>query len=288
MYYYFDETADQGYVDKTSTLNEYGIIAGFVFPERKKEEFEKRFDSVLFSLKQKDFNKLHCTEIFKDNKNEKVREELYQIFSELNEYAIIYEGAYSVGVKQNEEILKEAVNKAAAKRPDNIKVVKSKSRTRLYNTLLIRVIVKLEECAIKERETEVYMLSDNIDPTIQKEAKSLLSSLQSNKSSFPVNSFNTETKVKTEVWYDLEIKSEKAYISRVRSLSFEKTVTPLSFAADFLCFELLRHFRRKMKIHKPINFHSKEILEGFCLKHKVAFLGNNYYSDLAYKPHCVE
>jgi hypothetical protein len=287
MYYYFDETADQGYVDKTSTLDEYGILAGLAFPERKKEEYENRFDEVLFLLKQDGYKKLHCTEIFKDDENEKVREELYQIFLELNEYLIIYEGAYSVGVKQHDEFLSEAVKKTALKRPDHIKVNKTHSRTRLYTTLLTGVIVKLEECATQESETEVHMVSDRVDPKIQKEAENLLYSLQSNKSSVTARSFNTETIVKTEISYDIEIKSELASVSRIKSLSYEDRVTPLSFAADFLCFEMLRHFRRKMKIQKPIKFHSEDILEGFCLKNKVAFIGDNYFSDLVFEPKTI-
>jgi len=284
MLYYFDETADQGYVDKTSTLDEYGILAGIAIPELRKDSFEEKFDEVLFFLKQQNYEKLHCTEIFKDNNNEEAQQEMYNIFLELKECVIIHEGAYSVGVKQNDEFLSECVEKFIPEKPDHIKVIKSKSRTRLYTTLLTGIIAKLEEFANIEGESEVHMISDRVDPQIQKKSNELLSSLQSPISPVTAKSFNTKTRQKTEVTYNIEIRGKLAKFEKVKSISFEERVTPLSFAADFVCFEMLRHFRRKMKIHKPIKFHSEEIMDGFRLKHKVAFLGENYFSDSVYSP----
>jgi len=284
MLYYFDETADQGYVDKTSTLDEYGVLVGLAIPEWKKESFEKKFDEVLFFLQQHDFKKLHCTEIFKKDSNEDIRKEMYKTFMEMDEYIIIHEGAYSVGVKQNDEFLRDNLEKFIPNRPDHIKIRKSKDRTRLYITLLTGIIVKLEECANIEDESEVHMISDRVDPQIQKKSNELLSKLQIPNSSVTAKSFNIKTCQKTEIKYKIEIQGEITKIKKVKSISFEDRVTPLSFAADFLCFEMLRHFRRKMKINKPIKFHSEEIMDGFQLKHKVAFLGENYFSDTVFWP----
>jgi hypothetical protein len=235
-------------------------------------------------LKQQNYKKLHCTEIFKEDNNEETRQKMYKILMELKEYIIFHEGAYSVGVKQNDEFLSRCVEKYTPDRPDHIKINKNKSRSRLYTTLIEGIIVKLEEFANIEGESEVYMISDKVDPQIQKESKELLSKLKSPISSVTAKSFNTKTRQKAEINYNIEIQGELAKFEKVKSISFEDRVTPLSFAADFICFEMLRHFRRKMKIHKPINFHSEEIMDGFQLKHKVAFLGDNYFSDTVYSP----
>lgn len=284
MLYYYDETADQGFVDKTSTLSEYGILAGISFPERVRDELGKKIENTLIQHLDSDYRKLHCTEIFKNDENEDLRQALYSALQEFKEYLIIYEGQYSVGVKKLDESTAEIIENNRPVVPDHIKIQRSKERTRLYISLLTGIIVKLEECAISEDEEEVHMISDRIDQKVQNEAKELLAELQSNTKEVTARSFNTVTKTRSTHTYKIEMKGELPTVRRVKDISFLTEVIPLSFAADFICFELLRHFRRKMKIQQPINFHSEESLEGFPLKNKVAFLGDNYFSDLVFDP----
>lgn len=285
MFYYFDETADQGYVDKTTSLDEYGILAGWAFPEIHKDKFEAKINEVLSSLRNRGFKKLHCTEIFRNDQNEEVREQLYQILLDLEEYIIIHEGTYSVGVKQFESQIAEHSTQIPTNTPEHIKIIKTQERTRLYTTLLTGVIAKLEEAAISEDELEVHMISDRVDIPIQEEAQQLLEELSESKRTVTAKIFNTETQKREDKSYDFEMKSSFEFkIKRVKSISYVENVNPLTFAADFICFEMLRHFRRQMKIQRPILFQSPDVLEGFRLKHKVAFLGDAYFSDLVYKP----
>lgn len=284
MLYYFDETADQGFVDKTTSLSEYGILAGIAFPERAQEALEKVVERALIQHLDCGYQKLHCTEIFKNDENQDLRQALYSTLKEFQEYLIVYEGQYSVGVKNFEESTENIIEQHKPDLPDHIKIQRSKERTRLYISLLTGIIVKLEECAISENEEQVHMISDCIDQKVQNEAKELLADLQSDTKNVIARSFNTETKTRSTRTYKIEMQGELATVSRVRDIAFLEEVTPISFAADFVCFELLRHFRRKMKIQQPIKFHSEESLEGFPLKHKVAFLGDNYFSDLVFNP----
>lgn len=284
MLYYFDETADQGFVDKSTSISEYGVLAGLAFPDRKKEEIEDKIGSVLAAHIQQDYKKLHCTALFKGDSNQELREALYQVLLETEEYLIIYEGQYSVGVWQNEEALHEAIEANKPEIPNHIKIIQFKDRTRLYITLLTGIIVKLEECAIIENESHVHMVSDWIDEKVQKESLNLLADLQSKTKEVVARSFNLETKVRKEQRYQICCESEFSKITRVKDIAYLEEVTLISFAADFICFELLRHFRKKMKITNPIEFHSDDSLQGFRLKNKVAFSGDGYFSDLVYKP----
>lgn len=284
MLYYFDETADQGFVDRTSSLSEYGIVAGIAFPERVKETLEELIESDLNQHLDSDYKKLHCTEIFKDGENEGLRQALYSTLQGFQEYLIFYEGQYSLGVKDFEESTSNILEQHKPSVPDHIKIQRPKERTRLYISLLKGIIVKLEESAVLEGEEEVFMISDHVDQKVQKEAKDLLTDLQSDTKEVVTHSFNTETKVRTTKKYTVEIQSELSTVSRVKDISFLPEVTSVSFVSDFICFELLRHFRRKMKVQQPIKFHSDESLEGFPLKHKVAFAGENYFSDLVFDP----
>lgn len=285
MLYYFDETADVGFVDRTSSLDEYGIIAGWAFPERCKSKYEMRIEEVLSRLRGLGYKKLHCTEVFRNDENEDIKQELYRILTEFEEYVIIHEGAYPVGVKEFEASVNNHQPASHATVPDHIKIIKRQQRTRLYSTLLEGVIVKLEECATLENEPEVHMFSDRLDTSIQEESADLLEWLGLTKSTVTTKAYDTLNGHRVDRTYTIEMKSDfKFEIERVKSISNVSDVNALSFVADFICFELLRHFRRKMKLQKPIKFQSPETLEGFKLKHRVAFLGDNYFTDLVYAP----
>ena len=60
MLYYFDETADQGFVDKTTSLSEYGILAGISFPEHAKNSLEALIEEIAETYINFDYKKLHC------------------------------------------------------------------------------------------------------------------------------------------------------------------------------------------------------------------------------------
>ena len=189
-----------------------------------------------------------------------------------------------MGVKSFEESTSKIIEQNKPELPDHIKVQHSKDRTRLYISLLTGIIVKLEECAIAENEEDVHMISDRLDQKVQNEAQELLSDLRAETKEVTARAFDMETKTPLTRTYTIKRKGELFTVRRVKDISFLTEVTPISFAADFICFELLRHFRRKMKDQQPINFHSEESLEGFPLASKIAFKGDNYFSDMVFNP----
>lgn len=286
MLYYFDETADQGYVDKASSLDEYGLLAGWAFPDRNKAVFEAKVAPVLSNFFSCGYKKLHCTELFQGDANNFLRDDLYCLLRSLKEYIIIHEGAYPLGVSQQEQAVRDNLSAHLPEVPVHIRFNSRPGRTRLYTTLLTGVIVKLDECALIEGEPEVHMVSDRIDKTVQEEAAKLLEYLSSSKHTIVRKAYDMQEKQLLTQTMGIEITSPKirTKIERVKSISFVKEVTPLLFIADFICFELLRHFRRRMKVERPIKFQSPEVLEGFPLKDKVAFQGSNYFTDLVFKP----
>lgn len=286
MLYYFDETADQGYVEKTSSLEEYGLLAGWAFPDCNKATFEAKFAPILSSLSSRGYKKLHCTEIFKDDANSTIRDSLYNILLSLNEYVIIHEGAYPLGVRQQEQVTSDIFRAHPPAFPDHIKVKKSKGRTRLYVTLLAGIIIKLEECAIKEGESDVHMISDRIDEAMRDETAELLAYLSILKHPVVAKAYDMLTKQQLTRTYEIETTSAtfSTKIERVKTISYADGVTPLTFVADFICFELLRHFRRRMKAERPIKFQCPEVLDGFPLKDKIGFPGSNYFTDIIFRP----
>jgi hypothetical protein len=286
MLYYFDETADQGYIDKASTLDEYGILAGWAFPDRNKEAFESKLSVILSCLPSCDFKKLHCTELFKDDANNSLRDDLYGFLINLTEYVIIHEGAYSLGVKQQEQAGKKICKAHPFMVPDHIRVKEPQKRTRLYTELLPGIIVKLEQCAIRERESQVYMISDKLDKAMQNEADEQLKYLRSSKHVKVAKAYDTNAQRPLTQTIEIETTSPdiNTKIERVKSISYVDEVTPLTFVADFICFELLRHFRRRMKIERPIKFQSPKALEGFPLKDKIVFLNSDDFTDHIFSP----
>jgi hypothetical protein len=168
--------------------------------------------------------------------------------------------------------------------PDNIKIHVFKERIRLYISLLTGIIFKLEEFAILKGEKNVCMISDRMDQGIEKEAHNLLKELRSEIQEVTANSFDIQTGRSAKRSFNIISNGDLTVVRKVADIIYLTDVTLLSFVADFICFELLRHFRKKMKIQQPIKFHTLESLEGFQLKDKVAFLGDNYFSDMVFDP----
>ncbi len=283
MLYYFDETADQGYIDKATNLEEYGLIGGYSIPSRNRSNVERLLYPIYKKLEKRDFPKIHCSQIFKDDNNEDIKQELYNFFQSQNELLIVYEAQYLLGVKNHKEMLQKII-KEHANVPKHIKMSSNKKRIRLYNNLLIGVIIKLEEIACIEDESEVLMISDHVDKKLAEEAKKTLAKLQSKVSHVTAKGFDTKNNLILRQHSKIETKSELRNYERVKEILFEEKPTPLTFAADFICFELLRHFRRKMKGENVIRFHAPEILEGFPLAHKIASSNKNYFSDNEFNP----
>lgn len=285
MLYYFDESGDQGFVDKASSMSEYGILAGISISECAQEFLERMIGEALAQNNiGVSYKKLHCSEIFKNGKNSNLREALYSVLSEFHEYQIIYEGQYSVGVKNFEESKSKIEDQYKENVPDNIKIHVFKERIRLYISLLTGIIFKLEEFAILKGEKNVCMISDRMDQGIEKEAHNLLKELRSEIQEVTANSFDIQTGRSAKRSFNIISNGDLTIVRKVADIIYLTDVTLLSFVADFICFELLRHFRKKMKIQQPIKFHTLESLEGFQLKDKVAFLGDNYFSDMVFDP----
>jgi hypothetical protein len=284
LLYYFDESGDKGFVDKASLISEYGIVAGILISEHAQEMLSGMIEEAVSQKIDAPFKKLHCSEIFKNDENPNLRDTLYSVLTEFREYQIIYEGQYSIGVKKFEESISKMKDHYKKNLPDNIKIQASKERTRLYISLLRGIIFKLEEFAIFKGEKDVCMISDRIDQGVAKEVYELLDELRSDTDEIVARSFNIQTRIKTERTFKIISKGDLSVVRKVKSIEYSEEVTPILFAADFICFELLRHFRKKIKTQQAIKFHSEESLKGFKLKNRVAFLGDNSFSDLVFDP----
>lgn len=286
MLYYFDETGDKGFVEKSFSISDYGIVAGILIPECAKELLEKTIgDALVQNNIGVPYKKLHCSEVFKNDDNPNLRKDIYSILSEFRDYQIVYEGQYSVGVKKFDESMVKNMGHYKKSVPDNIRINVPKEKTRLYISLLRGIIFMLEESVNAIGEEEVYMISDRIDQGVAEEACELLDKLRSDTEEIVSSSFDIQTRTKTERTFKIISKGDLFVVRKVKSIEYSQEVTPILFAADFICFELLRHFRKKMKkIQKPIKFHSAQFLEGFELKDKVAFLGDNFFSDMVFDP----
>lgn len=281
MLFYFDETGDQGFVEEIISKEFYGAIVGIAINESDGKQMEHEFAQLLKKIDPNKYKKLHCTEIFRNDQNIEILNGAYEILEKSNNFAIINEAAYSVGVKKYYDLVNSLLSSIPL--PQYLKLNIKNKKVKLYNELLEGIIVKLECFAELNACSEIKMISDYKDIQSQKESKNILEDLKSSGFIHTQKIYNTETKRVLERKISTSFDS-RINIKRIAEMEFLDYVHPLLFVADFLGFELLRHFRKKMKFKSGIQFHSNDMIDGFRLKNKVEFIGDNYFSDAVYKP----
>ncbi len=169
VHYYFDESGEKGFVREGFTVEDIGLIAGIALPSRCVSEFEASVSKILSNLNTSDVKKIHSTELFSDEGNIKVRDDLLEYLSKKDEWLLVYEAVYPLGIYQSKERESEIFNKYKPVNP-RVKISKNQPKRRIYNYLLEGVIIKLDEMCKIENSQNLVMVSDHIDHRLHKEA----------------------------------------------------------------------------------------------------------------------
>lgn len=107
VYYFFDESGEKGFISPGVTSEPFGLIAGYAFPASAFSKIENNLKNIFAELDCSDINKLHATEVFKNDKNRHVREQFFDYFDGISELLIIYEAIYPQGVFKYNQSIKE-------------------------------------------------------------------------------------------------------------------------------------------------------------------------------------
>ena len=228
-------------------------------------------------------DKVHSTELFNDEGNRKIRDELHEYLSAKDEWLLVYEAVYPLGIYQNEKLTLDIFNEH---KPDNprMKVSKNPQKKRIYNSLLEGIIIKLDEMCRIENSSNLVMVSDHIDFGIHKEALETLGYLKEEEHRNTVTGFDAVDKKVVSKDILSRIEGIDVSVKHVNTIEIDSTTSSMTVAADIIANTLYRHIKSKIEINETLRLHSPKALEGYVLKSKAAFLGNDYVMDDLYAP----
>lgn len=283
VYYYFDESGEKGFVKDGFSKNDFGLLAGIAMPQRCIADFESNFAKILSKLEISDVKKVHATELFDKEVNRKVRDELLEYMAGKQEWLLIYEAVYPLGL-YNDEASKEEIRLKHRPESPRVKLSNNKTKTRIYNSLLEGLIIKLDEMCKIEGSTNLVMISDHIDSSIHKEALEVLGYLQEDEHRRTVTGFDTEDRKVVSKDIFTKVDGADLSVQHVATVTVDSSESPMTIAADIVANTLYRHMREKISQEDCLRLHGEEILSGYILKDKAAFVGNGYVMDDLYAP----
>lgn len=281
--YYFDESGEKGFLDSNFSASDIGLIAGIALPARVVGAFESEANAILSRLDTSGVDKDHATELFKDGKNLDVKNELLNFLRNRDEWLLIYEAIYPLGLFKAEESTRNVFAKHKPANP-RVKISKNEKRLRIYTALLEGIIVKLDEVCRIEGSSELSMISDRLDEGIHKEAIQTLDYLKQEVHTQTASGFDTETKKVVHGKIESRVEGFDVTVRHIAGIKTELTPSCLTIVADVISNTLFRHLRSVVEANPDIRLHSKAAISGFHLANRIAFVDDNYIVDTLYSP----
>lgn len=284
IHYYFDESGEKGFVGAGFTIEDIGLVAGIALPSSDVTGFEADVSCILAKADSSTVEKLHATELFKDGANASIKAELLGFLSAHQRWLLVYEAVYPLGLFRQELFTNSILEQHKPKDP-RVKVSGNKAQTRIYTKLLEGIIVKLDEVCRLEGSSSVAMLSDRIDKGLFMEANARLNYLKKETRVESISGFDTEAKKVVRGSVTSQVIGFDSAVRFVKEITTEYKTSTMTIVADFVTNTLYRQLKATSQAHAGIRLHSHAALEGYALKHCVAFVDDNYVMDTLYAPH---
>lgn len=281
--YYFDESGEKGFLDSNFSASDIGLIAGIALPARVVRAFESEADTILSSLDLSGVDKEHATELFKDGKNLGVKSELLDFLRNRDEWRLVYEAIYPLGLFKAKESTRNLFAKHKPANP-RVKISKNDKRLRVYTALLEGVIVKLDEVCRIEESSDLLMISDHLDEGIHKEALQTLGYLKQEVHTQNVSGFDTETKQVVHGKIESRVEGFDAAVRHISGIKTELAPSTLTIVADVVSNSLYRHLRSVVEASPDIRLHCEAAISDFHLANRIAFVDDHYIVDTLYSP----
>ena len=284
IHYYFDESGEKGFVTPDFTTADIGLIAGIALPSSDVACFEADVSPILAKADSSQAEKFHATELFKDGANASVKAELLDFLSARQGWLLVYEAVYPLGLYVQETSKGSLCEQHKPKNP-RVKISGNSTQPRIYTELLEGIVVKLDEACRLEGSSSVAMLSDRIDKGIFKEARSRLEYLKEEVHIENVSGFDTESKKVVRGSVTSRVLGFDSMVRFVTEITTERTTSTMTIIADIIANTLFRQLKTTSQAQVGIRLHGHAALEGYALKHRVAFVDDNYIMDTLYAPH---
>jgi hypothetical protein len=284
IHYYFDESGEKGFVADGFTAEDIGLVAGIALPAIDVAGFEADISRILAKVDQSQVSKVHATELFKDGANASVKDELLKFLAARQGWLLIYEAVYPLGLYRQEASNESLLEQHRPKTP-RVKTSINKASQRIYTELLEGIVVKLDEACRLEGSSSVAMISDQIDKGLFKEANSRLEYLKQEVHTHKVSGFDAAAKKVVRGSVTSQVIGFDNTVRFVTKITTEATTSTMTIVADIISNTLYRQLKSTSMTCPGIRLHGHAALEGYVLKHRVAFVDDNYVMDTLYAPH---
>jgi hypothetical protein len=167
-----DESGAKGYDDRAIELpGDIGVMAGYVFPDSKKDELTDALDTVFLPFQIA--GKLHITD-FSSEEQAEIRSRLFQYFRSAASRTpcLLYEGIHEAGFHAHGEIVRNKILQADSNRRSPIAVSGNLPKDLLHAQLFSAVFEKtVNFCAeyFGGGPTHIVCVTDNVDGRTLKE-----------------------------------------------------------------------------------------------------------------------
>ncbi len=289
-YFYFDEAGEKGYVKSKPSKVDFGIIAGFALDGPNLAPFQTEAENMLRSLitlcTQHGF-KAHCSAIASCGVKE-IQDEFHQARNKvqnflLNEQVLIfYTAIYSLGFffvrKRREEIKKQSM----LLRRSPIQITSHNTSESLYEILFENILIQLDEFNKIEERGNMLIVSDHIDPGIEKKLRRCLEKLSQAEHERTVKGYDVSKGKKHLAKITITATNFDNAIRTIMDIEIDTENSPLTFMADILCNDLYRHLHSKVAIESDIGLNCRRAIEDFPLYLKIPFVEDENFLDKAY------
>lgn len=268
-------------MDSNFSASDIGLIAGIALPSRIAGVFESEVEAILSRLDTHGINKHHATELFQNGKNLAIKNELLQFLRTREEWLLVYEAVYPMGLYRNEEATQQLFAKHKPANP-RVKVSKNEKRLRIYTALLKGIIVKLDEVCRIEESSDLLMISDRLDEGIHKEALQTLDYLKQEVHKQKTSGCDTVTGQVVHGSVESRIEGFDVAVRHISDIKTETTPSCLTIVADIISNTLYRHLKSVVEANPNTRLHSNVAISGYELANRTVFVGDDYIIDTLY------
>lgn len=280
--FYFDESGYKGNVSEKPNEYDFCLVSGFAIKTANIHTFSAKLRNIFQDIVLNPGEKLHATDIFKDNKNLNIKTQFIDLINKSDLY-ILHSAIYCIGfyssLKTFEEITKPSNDSADSRiKPSGIH-----KNENIYFKAFTDVMVKIDVLCEDNNVAKLNLISDRIDESIKKECQKILVEINKNITEKEYTGFDTVDKVVVSRSIKMQLQGFDMNVNHIKELKIDYANSELTIAADIITNLLFRHIKYKIDNGFSGGLNGTDIFKDFLLKDKIAYLDDNNFYDKMYK-----
>jgi predicted DNA-binding ArsR family transcriptional regulator len=282
--FYFDESGYKGYLNERPNDSDFCLVAGFSINSDAVQEFSTELKDIFKDVYINPGEKFHATDIFKDNKNQVIKNRFISLIKKKRNLQILHSAIYSIGFFNNNEN-NNRLNKITIESIATSKIKPSgvHSNENIYHAAFTDIIIKIDELCSENNINKLNLITDRVDENIKKECQKILNNINKNETTMTTTGYDTINKVVVHGSINTKIQGFDLGVSHIKELQIDYLNSELTIAADIITNLIFRHIKFKIDNGFIDGLNGTAIFDDFELKDKIAYLDDENLLDKIYK-----